>query len=307
MIIRLIATLSLILSFLFFAPPAQAAACEPGQGVTVVVQTPGSTQVRCVTGQPSSGLQALDDAKFAHAPEPRNPGTVCRIDGYPADWDCWANPPKFWHYWHAAPGGNWVLSGQGAGNRTPVAGGTEGWRFGTDQPPSVPPVAAPAPTKKPQPQPNNADRRTRPVKPQASNPGKEPAPSKPGKSVSKPQPGSDAPKSANDAGEAELSPDASQNIDVDKQRDKQQRKKSKQAKKTKTANKKAANNPDHAGVDSSGERSLDADDEAVTSADLVGASATADDDGGLSWSVAVGLIAMVGAIGAGVGLRRRRG
>lgn len=138
-------------------PPANAAACDGTAGVTVVVDFTalgGDVQVRCVRGDPGNGLAALTGAGFSYTFASRQPGFVCRIDGQPtADKDeCVNTSPAdaSWGYWHAARGGRWQYSNEGAGTYDPPPGSVEGWAFGAkDEPRSAPPATAPSPTARP--------------------------------------------------------------------------------------------------------------------------------------------------------------
>ncbi len=137
-----------------FVPPAYAAACEGTAGVTVVADFTalgGDVQVRCAPGDPDSGLAALTGAGFSYTFASRQPGFVCRIDGQPtADKDKCVNTSPAdasWGYWHAARGGRWQYSNEGAGTYDPPPGSVEGWAFGAkDEPRTAPPAAAPSPS-----------------------------------------------------------------------------------------------------------------------------------------------------------------
>lgn len=122
-------------------------------GVWVVVDATalgGQVTTRCAPGEPATGLDALTAAGHGYAFVPRNPGMVCTLDGRPQP--CNGAPADaYWSYWHAEPGGGWVYATRGAGTRTPVPGGAEGWRFGDGStPPGTPP---PAPSAPPEPDP----------------------------------------------------------------------------------------------------------------------------------------------------------
>jgi hypothetical protein len=126
------------------AAPAEARAvgCAAGE-VTVVVDfgpLGGGTAVRCVRS-PSSGLDALSKAGFGYGFRPNFPGMVCTINARPDP--CNGAPADaYWAYWHGPAGGSWTYATQGAGSRTPSAGSVEGWAFGDDRQPSIPPPAA---------------------------------------------------------------------------------------------------------------------------------------------------------------------
>ncbi len=133
-------------------PGAQAASCEAGAGVTVVVDFAslgGGVGTRCAPGDPTSGVTALTGAGYSpeRAVQERSGYFLCRIDGKPASDPCQraASSSAYWSYWHAKPGGSWSFSNTGPGTFNPAPGSVEGWAFGAGQPPSVaPPVAAAA-------------------------------------------------------------------------------------------------------------------------------------------------------------------
>lgn len=138
------------------ASPAAAATCPaPDSGVTVVVDFNGlgggGVVVRCASGDPASGLAALQGAGFEYSFVETHPGLVCRIDGLPDD-SCRRAPPTtaYWSYWYADRGGSWTYSGRGGGGRDPDPGTVEGWAFGAGGQPSQPP---PAPPDQPPPEP----------------------------------------------------------------------------------------------------------------------------------------------------------
>lgn len=129
--------------------PVSAAGCD---GVTVVVDfrgLGGGVQQGCAPGSPASGVAALAAAGFGYTYASRQPGFVCRINEKPgADADrCVTTSPAsaYWSYWHAAPGGSWSYSSQGAATYAPARGTVEGWAFGAGEQPGMAPPAAPAP------------------------------------------------------------------------------------------------------------------------------------------------------------------
>ena len=149
------------------APPVAASSgpCPGTTGVTVVVDYQalgGGVVVRCAPGSPSTGFKALTAAGFTIAEVQNVPGFLCRIDGRPspAQQACINTPPAaaYWSYWHAARGGTWSSSAEGAKTRTPPPGSVEGWSFSDDgspgeaSPPGIAPPpepATPKPTVKP--------------------------------------------------------------------------------------------------------------------------------------------------------------
>ncbi len=130
-------------SALSLAPNAQAAPCGSHAGVTIIVEDGDSVgiSVRCATGDPATGLEALKSSGHRYTFVPRQPGFVCTIDARP---DPCNNGPAtaYWSYWHAQPGGSWSYGSTGAGSYDPPSGSIEGWSFGSGKPPrSRPPVA----------------------------------------------------------------------------------------------------------------------------------------------------------------------
>jgi hypothetical protein len=127
------------------ARPAQAAACPGTTGVTVVVDFTafgGGVTIACATGDPATGLAALQTAGFALTGTKRwGLAFVCRINGLPtaATEACVNTPPAsaYWSYWHAVPGGAWSYSTGGASSHNPAPGTVEGWAFGSGAAPSI--------------------------------------------------------------------------------------------------------------------------------------------------------------------------
>ncbi len=123
------------------AAPAEAARCAGTSGVSVIVDQKAfgkPVAVRCATGNPTSGLDALTKAGFTYSFVPRQPGFVCRINARPNPCNgalAWA----YWSYWHGTRGGGWTYSSAGAGGYDPAPGTVEGWAFGAGKPPSVKP------------------------------------------------------------------------------------------------------------------------------------------------------------------------
>ena len=126
--------------------------CAGKTGVTVVVdfqELGGGTNVVCVPGTPSSGLDALAKAGVSYQTTQRFPGFVCRIAGKPSNDPCVNTSPAsaYWAYWLAAPGGSWCYSTLGAGSRKPAPGTFEGWSFALNRTADAipPPRSAPPP------------------------------------------------------------------------------------------------------------------------------------------------------------------
>jgi len=126
---------------------ADAAACTPGTGVTVVVDFTAfglGVQTGCRLGDPPTGLNALQGAGFTVTGTQRwGLAFVCRINGQPtpAQDPCVNTPPltAYWSYWHGTPGGTWTYSSVGASSYNPAIGTVEGWRYGSGQAPSITP------------------------------------------------------------------------------------------------------------------------------------------------------------------------
>lgn len=160
---------------LALSAPAQAAACAGTSGVTVVVQSGSSADVRCVPGDPASAGAALQSAGFSVTQVQTQPGAICTINGAPSV-SCVRMPPtsQYWSVHHAPAGGSWTYSSKGAFAYDPAPGTVVGFRLGSGQAPSIAPpkVAAPAPkpTAKPTPKPTSdpAPRPTSAPRPSAS-------------------------------------------------------------------------------------------------------------------------------------------
>lgn len=128
----LVVTASLVVPAGYLAGPAAAAACSGTSGVTVVVQFPdGHVEIGCALGDPSTGVEALENAGFPVDPVYKS-AFVCRIKGEPSTDHCQSTPPAnaYWAYYHAESGGGWAYSTSGAWGRNPKPGSVEGWRFG---------------------------------------------------------------------------------------------------------------------------------------------------------------------------------
>ena len=135
------------------AGPAQAAACQRGTGVTVVVQGQGFNSVRCVSsgGTASSNFGAAGHSLTRVASQP---GFVCKVDGRP-NIGCQNTPPSdaYWGlYWSRGDGGGWSYSNSGVGSLRVPNGGWVAFVFqdGGRRSPSVTPLG-PAPAPKPKP------------------------------------------------------------------------------------------------------------------------------------------------------------
>lgn len=108
-------------------------ACQPGTGVTVVVdftELDDTVKVGCAPGTQASGLSALAAAGFTAGSE-SGPGTVCTIDSLPAQGFpfCWTTG-GYWGYWKAPDRETpWDFSQVGATDGPLVQGSVEGWAW----------------------------------------------------------------------------------------------------------------------------------------------------------------------------------
>jgi hypothetical protein len=162
---RIAAVCVLLLATCFAgAAPASATGtdgtCPAGGGVTVIVDFGDlgpQPLIRCAPGTPANGVAALQDAGIEIAGSQKyGLAVACRIEGKPGpDVESCAGMPSataYWSYWHAAPGGAWESSQEGAQTSKPVADGFEGWAFARPKsaddlpaPPRVAPVRQAAP------------------------------------------------------------------------------------------------------------------------------------------------------------------
>jgi LPXTG-motif cell wall-anchored protein len=140
--------------------------CPDASGVTVVVDFGDlgpQPLIRCAPGTPANGVAALQDAGVEIAGSQKYGFAVaCRIEGKPGpDVESCAGMPSataYWSYWHAAPGGAWESSQEGAQTSKPASGGFEGWAFAHPKsandlpaPPRVAPVRQAVSTPAPAP------------------------------------------------------------------------------------------------------------------------------------------------------------
>lgn len=131
--------------------PAAAAACTKGTGVSVVV----GSSVGCDAN--GAGKYAIANLKALHSVEfvQKQPGFVCRIDGYP-NVECVNTPPAsaYWALWWSDGTSGWKYSSRGAGSLKVPAGGFVGFVFGNGKAePGVAPVGVAPPKPKPAPKP----------------------------------------------------------------------------------------------------------------------------------------------------------
>lgn len=155
------------------AAPAHAAACEPGTGVTVVVDfgpLGGGTKVACDAGGAGSRASDVTErAGFSLDFVASQPGFVCKVAGKPSSEPCQRTPPTdaYWGLFWSDGDGGWTYSSLGASSLKVPAGGSVGWRWqnggSRDNPSAAPnggstsepaPEPSPKPDPKPEPQPD---------------------------------------------------------------------------------------------------------------------------------------------------------
>ena len=117
-------------------PKIKGDACTSEDGVTVVVdfrnlrngtdKKMNLIRIGCAEGDQDSGFAALLGAGFDVDPD--SP-FVCKIDNRPLDRPTCPAPDGFWAYSHGERGGDWTVSGVGAGDWDPPAGSLEGWSW----------------------------------------------------------------------------------------------------------------------------------------------------------------------------------
>ena len=152
------------------AAPAQAATCDPGSGVSVVVDFKslgGGAQSLCDAaggGEVASTLFTRNGFELTYAQ--RQPGYVCRVEGAPASDPCVNTSPAdaYWGlWWSDGKSGSWSYSSLGVQSLTIPAGGSVAFAWddvdGQVKPGVAPPKQAasssptpsPSPTVKPTP------------------------------------------------------------------------------------------------------------------------------------------------------------
>ncbi|MEO7588068.1 MAG: immunoglobulin domain-containing protein, partial [Arachnia sp.] len=123
--------------------------CVGDTGVTVVLDYQalgGGTDIRCSTGTPETGVDAVRAAGFTYDGVARwGDAFACRLNGRPSADEvipltgnptytekCVNTPPAngYWSYWHSTDQGQeWEYSNMGGGGYEPSAGEWEGWSF----------------------------------------------------------------------------------------------------------------------------------------------------------------------------------
>lgn len=134
------------------AGSAYAAACPAGTGVTVVV----NSSVGCDANGGGSAASNFRDAGHTLTRASRQPGFVCRVDGYdPADPCVNASPANaYWAlFWSDGKSGKWTFASSGVDGLSVPAGGWVALKFQrsttTSYPGVTPYTAPPAPKPKP--------------------------------------------------------------------------------------------------------------------------------------------------------------
>ena len=115
------------------APTITGEACQPGSGVTVVVDftaLDNTVVIGCAAGPQASGNAALASAGFVRTDEP-GPGTTCTIDGLPTEGYpyCWLTG-GYWGYYNSPDRSTpWDFSMVGGDAGPLVEGSIEGWAW----------------------------------------------------------------------------------------------------------------------------------------------------------------------------------
>lgn len=149
LLIALVAMLPIVaLNTLVMPEVASASGCAAGSGVTTVV---GST-VRCASGGSRSAASAFSATGHSLTRVQRQPGFVCKVDGYPSS-SCVNTPPTnaYWGlFWSDGKSGTWSYASVGVDSLKIPAGGWVGFAFQSGSGrtyPGATPRSAPAPTK----------------------------------------------------------------------------------------------------------------------------------------------------------------
>ncbi|MFT8395418.1 hypothetical protein [Propionibacterium sp.] len=117
--------------------------CTDAGKVWLVVSTDTSKVLanECVDN-PATGTAALQAANLNITRDPKGQ-FICTIGDYPET--CPTTYDKFWHYYHATPGGTWQFYQVGSDSSKPEAGSVEGWCYGSDcTPQGAQGISAPA-------------------------------------------------------------------------------------------------------------------------------------------------------------------
>lgn len=124
---------------------AQAAACAPDTGITVVIAGAEGRVIHCATGSSMSALQATQAVAEVTQVQ-KFPGVVCQIDGLPDDQACVQMPPAdaYWSFYYSEDGGDWVYSTVGASGVELNAGDAVAWAYSGNEPGEVPAASSEA-------------------------------------------------------------------------------------------------------------------------------------------------------------------
>lgn len=145
------------------APPATAATCDSGSGVSVVVdfsRLGGGIASTCNAGGGGDSAAANMGVDHELTRVQQFPGAVCRVDNTPADAPCRNMPPEdaYWGLFWSDGSGGWTYSSQGVDSLTIPDGGSVAfaWQDGGDRdlPGTPPPQNAAEPSSSPSPSPS---------------------------------------------------------------------------------------------------------------------------------------------------------
>jgi hypothetical protein len=151
------------------APVATGGVACAASSAALVVSTGGDNYTYCVElgGSSVNGIQLIQRAGSQHGLQYKlgyGGNAVCMLANVGASGnDCFGEHPYFWGYWRGNGSGGWDWSGTGASNVTVTAGDVNGWSWGTGDtgashpaPPSTTydSVCATAPAPDPSPKPD---------------------------------------------------------------------------------------------------------------------------------------------------------
>lgn len=166
--------------------PAQAVACAPGTGVTVVVN--GS--IRCDPDGGGVALNNFRDAGHALRYATQAPGFVCRVDGAPASDPCTVASPSdaYWGlFWSDGTSGTWTYASLGVASLRVPTGGSVAFIFQSSASRTWPSVSPPVRAAEPAPKPGGGgsappskEKPRRSAPPKAGGPPARTAPNRPG-------------------------------------------------------------------------------------------------------------------------------
>ena len=119
-------------------PEIVGAACEEGEGVTIVADfttLASEIHVGCAEGEQETGFAALENAEntdFTHTESEGIPGFVCQINGQPTEGDPYCSEEGFWSYWYVNDDGEWDFMEVGAGDGPLEVDGIYGFAWDGD-------------------------------------------------------------------------------------------------------------------------------------------------------------------------------